>query len=847
MKRSIFFSLLAVLLASSCTVYERGSLDLSGEWESSLGACTLPGTTDENHLVAQDAEAPGADGPETLRLNRRWPFEGVVTYSKSISIPAEFAGKRLKLVMERTKPSVLEIDGVEIGRRGHIIAPHEYELPALSPGEHKFVITIDNSATSVPAEIQTSHAWTAHTQTNWNGILGDFLIEAVDSTYISDLKIRTTGSKAEIEAVITAKEAREAELVLKAGKLKRKIELSLAEGENIVATTLDFGKDAQSWSEFHPTLYQLEASLQAGECRDRVVSKFGLREFSTEGTQFTINGLRTFLRGKHDACVFPLVAHVPTDVETWKKTFQKAKEYGINHYRFHSYTPTEAALEAADELGIYLQCELPFWGSVDPSNTALCDFLHNEGELILRKFANHPSFVMMGLGNELNGDIATMRSWIEDFRSIDPTKLYCFGSNNFIGAMGPQQGEDYFVAAKNVSSEYSAHLRGSMALCDALDNGILNATRPNTKFDFSSAMDGRMPCIGHEIGQYQVYPAYSEIDKYTGVLAPENLIEFKRRMMETFGTDRSAEFQNVTGQWALLCYKADMEAALRTPGFGGFQLLDLQDFPGQGTALVGILDAFMDEKGIDGIERWHESCAPVVVLARFEDYNMLVGDTFKADIQIANFSEEDWSGKLSWSFGSKEKGVIDAFAPQGGLADVGSITLTVAEAGVLPLRLESGSVHNTYELFAYEPTGESASTEIEGVTIDLSSEIGGLFIPDFWNWEMFQGICESQGFPVSPGTMGIIPSEEFSALFPCTGHSDWNWWSILFNSRPAVLDGRTDCEPIVEMVDNLQRAHRLAVVYRQGDKIVCTTDLSKIAGTVEGDAYIAALRRLASK
>jgi len=352
-----------------------------------------------------------------------------------------------------------------------------------------------------------------------------------------------------------------------------------------------------------------------------------------------------------------------------------------------------------------------------------------------------------------------------------------------------------------------------------------------------------VPCVGHEIGQYQIYPDYSEIEKYTGILEPRNLIAFRDRMLAQFGKNRSAEFQNATGQWSLLCYKAEMEAALRTPGFGGFELLDLQDFPGQGTALVGILDAFMDEKHIDGIERWKESCSPVVLLARFEDYSLSVGDTLKAVIQVANYSEEDWNRKISWSFGGS-KGTFNVSALQGCLTDAGEISVAVKEAGILDLQLKAGKTTNTYNIFAFDANAEEMDPRIR---TDLTSGIGGLFICEFWNYGMFKGISEWLGAAVSPGTMCVLPSEEFSRYFPCTGHTDWNWWSIMKNARPAILDGKDDCIPVVEVIDNLERAHRLALVYRKGEELICTVDLQAIEGTPEGDAFRAALNRLAAE
>lgn len=187
MRNFIVLCLLACL--ASCTDKKefqtiRERIDLSGNWNSSLGNCTLPGTTDENKLG--NGRHPTN---VTSQLTRTYPYSGIVEYEKDVEIPVQMEGKRLILFMERTKPSTLWIDGDSVGTLGHIYAPHCYSLPALAPGSHHIKIRIDNSPSSVPAEIQSSHAWTDGTQTNWNGILGDFYIEATPHTYLEQVQV----------------------------------------------------------------------------------------------------------------------------------------------------------------------------------------------------------------------------------------------------------------------------------------------------------------------------------------------------------------------------------------------------------------------------------------------------------------------------------------------------------------------------------------------------------------------------------------------------------------------------------------------------------------------------------
>ena len=379
--KQVFLSLATMLCFLCAQAQERPFLPLSGTWESSLGTCSLPGTTDENKL-GNPAQEPYA----TSQLTRLYAYSGQVTYERDFTLPEDFAGKKLRLIMERTKPSTLWIDGDSIGSLTHLYAPHCYELPPLQPGKHHIAIRIDNSETSVPKEIQGSHAWSDATQTNWNGILGRFGIEARDEAYINKVEVYPSliRKRALVKLTVCTERYEDATVRIEGEAwntpethilptLEQKIPVQ--PGTTSFTLTLDMGDSPLLWSEFHPALYRLRISLDTDHTHDTQSVDFGMREFRTEGTQFVLNDKKIFLRGKHDGCTFPLTGYTPMDVESWRKVFQTAKRYGINHYRCHSYTPSESALKAADIEGIYFQIELPLWGTIERKNTNLNTFL----------------------------------------------------------------------------------------------------------------------------------------------------------------------------------------------------------------------------------------------------------------------------------------------------------------------------------------------------------------------------------------------------------------------------------------------------------------------------------------
>ena len=888
--KQVFLSLATILCFLCAQAQERPFLPLSGTWESSLGTCSLPGTTDENKL-GNPAQEPYA----TSQLTRLYSYSGQVTYERDFTLPEDFAGKKLRLIMERTKPSTLWIDGDSIGSLTHLYAPHCYELPPLQPGKHHIAIRIDNSETSVPKEIQGSHAWSDATQTNWNGILGRFGIEARDEAYINKVEVYPSliRKRALVKLTVCTERYEDATVRIEGEAwntpethilptLEQKIPVQ--PGTTSFTLTLDMGDSPLLWSEFHPALYRLRISLDTDHTHDTQSVDFGMREFRTEGTQFVLNDKKIFLRGKHDGCTFPLTGYTPMDVESWRKVFQTAKRYGINHYRCHSYTPSEAALKAADIEGIYFQIELPLWGTIERKNTNLNTFLKREGDMMLDWLGNHPSFMMMGLGNELNGEVEVMREWLSDFQQKDPRHLYCFGSNNNLGWKGPQDGEDFFVTCRVGGGEgYSTHVRTSFAYVDAEKGGILNNTRPNTIANYAQAIARcPRPVIGHETCQFQIYPDYQQIPKYKGVLYPYNLEIFRERLKENHLYDQAETFHRATGHFSVECYKADIEYALRTPRFGGFQMLDLQDYPGQGSALVGILDAFMETKGIVDPETFYGFCAPVVPLAEMKDFCWRNTQTLQMRIALSNYEENDWNTPIRWQLisddGTWEKqGTLACSAPQGNVTPIGNIELPLSDlktAQRLTLNLQTGTYHNYYHLWVYPEDQEDMdgiyidsllnkqvkSKLAKGATVLLlprhkdieKQSVGGMFTPDYWNYAMFKTISENAGKEVSPGTMSILadPAHPLFRHFPTEEHSDWQWWSIARNSRPMILDNTCKAyRPVLQVIDNIERNHKLGIVFEfrigKGKLLVCTTDLNAIQDTPEGNQFRTALLRYA--
>ena len=865
---------------------------IAPDWltKSCTDSLFLPGTTDMGKKGTYNT-----DMTLTTSLSREYVFEGKALYTKQVDIPEEWDGTSVRLVMERTKPTTIWIDGKEVGANNDISTAQQYDLSSyLFPGTHTVAILVDNGKQAVPEKVYgSSHAYSASPQTNWNGIIGDFYLESVPLCGIDDIQLYPDVAKKVVTARVTLRNPdkgagkgilsfyAEAWNTDKQHKTPvQTVEVDWTKPEQELELAL--GDKALLWSEFTPSLYRFSVSLKTDQSVDTEQATFGLRDFKTKGRQFTMNGKTTFLRGKHDACVFPLIAHTAMDVETWRHYFQVAKQYGINHYRFHSWCPPEACFEAADIEGIYLQPELPIWGNIDIDDTELCDYLLKEGRNLHRAYSNHASFVMFGLGNEMSGEEG-LAMLIQTFKKEDNRHIYSSGSNNYLGFKGKQANEDYFTTCRvgrEGDKQFNTHARASFSFADAYDGGYLNHTYPNSEMDFSSAnVLCDVPIISHETGQFQVYPNYEEIKKYTGVLKPRNFEIFKKRLEEAGMINLAYDFMMASGKWSALLYRADIEMNLRTPEWGGFQLLDLQDYPGQGSAYVGILDAFMESKGLIAPEEWRHFCSEVVPLFCTEKFCWTNDEALTGEVEIANYSESDLNSKqLSWTLTDSkqqvlDKGVLPLQVKQGELAKVGTLKPAIAsvrkaEKVTLALSIDGTPYRNDYSLWIYPAADkEVAPSEDICVTDDLDAHlkylteggkvlwfpskdkhkdqtVGGLFQTDYWNYRMFRTICENLDRPVSPGTLGILTDPGHPALadFPTEFHTNWQWFPIIKQSYPMILDRLSDdYRPIVQVIDNVERNHKLGLLFEfkvgNGKLLVCMSDLKAVQDKPEARQF----------
>lgn len=831
------------------------SLDqgIAGEWYSRtfIDKITLPGTLCDAGYGTPCTLEPVMEKEIFLNLKAKYEYIGPAWYRKEVTIPGEWEDKNILLTLERIIwNSQVWVNGKKVeGYNESLSAPHYFELGNyLVPGQkNSIVIRIDNSKQHDISVRNLAHAYTNDTQTIWNGILGRISLTAKDKISIEELRLTPDVDNGKVNVAVKVSSPVSGKIVLAVydplGKSLPGMEVSIEGNE----AAFDYPvNDPLLWDEFNPNIYKVTATLQSDEFIDTKNEIFGMRKLTNKDALLQINDRRLFLRGTLECAIFPLKGYPPTDKAGWKKVFGTARDYGLNHIRFHSWCPPKAAFEVADEMGFYLQVELPLWVLNVGEDKATVDFLYDEADRIMKEYGNHPSFCFWSLGNELQGDFGVMDKLLTSIKERDHRHLYMTTSFTFEQGHGswPEPNDDFWVTqwTKN------GWVRGQ---------GIFDNQPVSFNKDYSSAVEGLpVPLITHEIGQYSVFPNLKEIDKYTGNLMPLNFKAVARDLEKKGRLHLADDYLMASGKLAVILYKEEIERALKTPGFSGFQLLDLHDFPGQGTALVGIIDAFWESKGLIDPEEFRRFCSPVVPLARFEKATYLNSETLDVQFETANFSDRilkdiqpQWAlshtngtivaqGELNRQDLSLGNGLI--------LGNISVPLASISEAGklVLSLRFEDTEYRNSWDIWVYPETIPEIKNDIlytrnfteaqkaleQGKKVLLNpakEEINGLegkFVQVFWS---------PVHFPNQPGTMGILcdPAHPAFAHFPTEMHSNWQWWDICKSANTIELDSIKDnLQPIVRMVDNFYKNRNLGLVFEakvgNGKLLFCSSDLA---------------------
>ncbi len=863
--------------------------------DGTTGQMDLPGTLDENGIGHRDVGAnqwhPDAvlgnaageidkDAPIATRFTRRHTYEGEARISRKITVP-DYGTDRLFVLAERARALRLLVDGeaCSVFRQGTLSTPYIFELTGAAPGEHEFTFLSDNSYPGMPkAAIYYSSAATDETQTNWNGILGECSMYTRPQNFIDSLRVYPRAVKKEeknkaggyvldvcVELAPGAKKVyKDAKIILQsealaAGELEDTqtlTEIISYSGEGLAEAGTDKEENSKTmeiwfrdlplrenvklWDEDEGNLYEMAVTLDNGmsaedkggstaECRTR----FGIRSFGDNGSgRLALNGRAIFLRGEANCAEYPETGHPPMTIPEWKEMLLKYRSYGINFVRFHSHCEPEAAFAAADELGMLLQPELSHWDPKDAFGTEE-SYRYYRAELVdlLKTYANHPSFVMLTLGNELQAQDEgreRMRELVRTAKRMDPTRLYANGSNAFYGEEGCDPESDFYTS----QSCKDVVIRGTFSGM----RGYLNENYPSADRTYDEAMaeirkEYQKPVFSFEVGQFEVLPDFEELESFHGISDPVNLKLIKKRVEERGLLPTWEKYVEATGELSRLAYREEIEAAMRTRELSGISLLGLQDFPGQGTALVGMMNSHLEPKPYDFArpERFREFFQECRILVKLPHYTYEAGERLIAEVEAANFGKGNIEGVFCWTLAGKKsvsengncepaeiksKNTVIATGEDteiticrpGSYTEVGSLDIPldfVEKNTALTLKVRIGDSISAYPIWVYRKTTpvcpenvyETRAFDVKtreilqnGGRVYLSPDADKESLPNSIKTQFTTDFWSVGTFADQEGGMGQLIDTEHPIFkeFPTDFHTDWQWW-IMATKRAVIL------------------------------------------------------------
>ncbi len=805
-------------------------------------------------------------------------YIGAAWYARDFTVLPEWNNQQVSLHLERCHwETQMWLDGKSFGTKRSMATPQEYDLSGVGSGKHRLVIRVDNSM--IVNIGKQPHSNSEQTAGTWNGIIGDITIEAKQPIGIEDVQIfpnlNTKSARLYLQLQIPddLKEYRW-ELSAEANgynngnshQPKPAVFSGSISASQQKMITVDYymGEDVKLWDEFDPNLYRLNLKLELIKDKKTYHShkemNFGFREFGISGRQFTMNDIPTFLRGNTDCAEMPKTGYPPMDVESWQKVWKTYKTFGLNMARFHSWCPPEAAFIAADEIGIYLAPEVGEWSQVNSKEQF--DFFTEESLAILKTYGNHPCFIQMGLGNEMSGKEDFFERLIEKWKSLDTRHKYTIKANS---PSNPNNVD--FEIVRGVGEGRSIKMRYQGGWPPTPEASYFISHPPQTSMDWSEAVFSReKPLIQHESAQICAYPSViNEMKKYTGYLQPTYLEIALDQLKKRGMLDQLDEFVEASGKWQVELTREEFEAAYRTPQLAGLNWLSLADFTGQNTAPVGFTDAFYDPKPYVKPEEVRHWNAPTILLARLEKRVFSNKDILAADILLTHYGKyrlklDDLKIQLKKENGAilKDWTLPQNEFPQGSAQHLGKVicnldAIEIPEKLVLEVSSKKGNLFNEWNIWVFPERSAKPFPENIMVTHRWDNEAKRalkkgktvLLLPQK---ELLKGqlpVCFTNYYWTSIGenkgqssAAGILINSHHPLFydFPTESHANWQWWDMLTQCRPMILDSYNtenpwpaNYHPIIQPIDTWKINRKLALVveakFGKGKLMICSIDI----------------------
>jgi hypothetical protein len=723
-----------VLHASPRPAADRPSVDLSGEWEFKLdpldvgraekwfmarepyqrkirvpGAWNAQGIAfeSEKQLRAyeekrlQEQKALNERGilgvqRESDRLFHTYPGPG--WYRRKTTIPADWKGKIPWLVFTGVhRNAEVWVNGKLAGTHRSYLTPFRIDLSqsalAAKPGDTiRIDVRVDARRNPETDPLLGCLDTLDFLYVTWGGIHQPVKLEATSPTRVEDVFIvpKLADKSAEIRVAIAGPRNGKLEIAAEVrdegGTTVSSLKQPVGDGaaETVLSAPIEKPK---LWSPKSPHLYTVQVRLLSGGAAiDEKILRFGMREFKVSGEQFLLNGRPIFLRGYGEDAIFPNTICPPTDKEELRARLTRARDYGFNFVRHHSWTPPESYLEAADELGMMLQPEFPFAYRWDlPSTPETRRAAHEQWEAIIRLNRNHPSIVAWCMGNELYDSFDIAAEMYQAAKRLDSTRPV-IDSDGCRFQHRNRKTLDYLVVQ--------------------FDEGQSIGYEDN-KYKIPASIT--KPVIAHEMGYFATLHDLAQIDNFKSGLRSYWL-------SQTRGLAEKKKLLGVYPGWLAAsyhlqatCLKSNMEAARRSR-LAGTSVWLFQDYP---NCAEGVVSMFGQPKGLSA-EEFRTFNAPTVLLLDAPRRNWWSGEAAEIRFIVSRFEDEPSdAATLRWQLKSGNETLAEGKQSRieirsGAVQQLPAIKLEIpklARAAKLRLRAEladtNGATNNSWHFWVF--------------------------------------------------------------------------------------------------------------------------------------------------
>ena len=617
----------------------------------------------------------------------RHRYDGAGWYRKTVTVPAAWAGKRVWIKFGGVKSVAwVWVNDRQVALIDNYCGTVKYEITDLvEPGKPvKVVVQADNRRPSRKGLLSAMH--------RWGGIYRAVELEATPADcFIDDAWVRGDFDRHAAEAHVSV-----CQPTRLASPVSRPVLRVTVEGETVESPIEQSNnqtirvplRNFRPWSPEHPNLYTAKVELVSnGQAVQTRTERFGVRKLEVRGKEFYLNGRPFFFRGFGDDHVYPLTGITPANVDEHRRHLAIARRAGFNFVRLHTHCELPEYFEAADELGIMIQPELPYYSDV-PTESFAFDPKRDVTEL-WRNYRRHPSFAVYSMGNEGSFGPDLDRALHRYVKAMDPDRLK-INQDCHAPEINTPENSDYDGGPTRI-----------------WERGSVNPARPFVTHEYMNLgvkQDSRLEPL------------------YTGVWQPPSTRAERAKWLAGFGLDqtwgdRLQDAQHVLqGVWQ----KRGIECARTDPYCDGFIFWTIVDvvvwndragaYSGQ-----GVFNAFWQQKekgrSADDIRVFNR---PAGVFADFADDRRVyeTGERIAADLRFTNYGDAAIpSASVRWTLSSGAATLASGVLPVGDLAlggvrQIGSLGIDVPAVSApakatLRLQVAPSDVDNTYELWLF--------------------------------------------------------------------------------------------------------------------------------------------------